>query len=29
MKTGREGPVSGREEVTGRAVTLPIQRKIA
>src|SRR5262249_47201501 len=29
MKAGREGPVSGREEVTGRAVTLPIQRKFA
>src|SRR5262249_60736254 len=29
MKAGREGPVSGREEVTGRAVILPIQRKIA
>ena len=28
-EAGREGPVSGREEVTGRAVTLPIQRKIA
>jgi hypothetical protein len=29
LQRRREGPVSGREEVTGRAVTLPIQRKIA
>jgi hypothetical protein len=28
-EAGREGPVSGRREVTGRALTLPIQRKIA